>query len=66
MTFSVNTSFVPLVEENGEEVEQYSGMTTSGAAYSILIPVSSSIAGKLPCRAYLNGELIASQEVDMQ
>ena len=64
-----NEQSVPLrvtLEENGKEVEQYSGMTTSGAAYSIIIPVSSSISGKLPCRAYLNGELIATQEVDMQ
>ncbi|HPS82582.1 MAG TPA: PASTA domain-containing protein, partial [Candidatus Limiplasma sp.] len=64
-----NDQSVPLrvtLEENGVEVEQYSGMTTSGAAYSIIIPVSSSQSGKLPCRAYLNGELIATQEVDLQ
>lgn len=60
---------VPLrvtLEENGQEVEQYSGMTTAGNAYAIIIPVSSSLSGPLVCRAYLNGELIAQQEVDLQ
>ena len=52
--------------ENGEEVEQYSGMTNAGAAYSIIIPVSSGLSGPLPCRAYVNGELIAEQEVTLQ
>lgn len=52
--------------ENGEEVEQYSGMTNTGAAYSIIIPVSSGLSGPLPCRAYVNGELIAEQEVTLQ
>lgn len=59
---------VPLrvtLEENGVEIEQYSGMTTAGSNYSIIIPVSSSLSGKLTCRAYLNGELIATQEVEL-
>ncbi len=56
---------VTLVED-GEEVEQYSGMTNPGDAYAIIIPVSSSLSGPLPCRAYVNGELIAEQEVTLQ
>ena len=54
------------LEENNEEVEQYSGMTTAGDAYSIIIPVSSSQSGMMVCRAYLNGELIVQQEVELQ
>ena len=60
---------VPLrvtLEENGQEIEQYSGMTTAGDAYTVIIPVSSSQSGTLPCRVYLNGELISEQEVDLQ
>ncbi|MDD3212407.1 MAG: PASTA domain-containing protein, partial [Eubacteriales bacterium] len=52
--------------ENNTEVEQYSGMTTAGGDYAVIIPVSSSISGSLTCRAYLNGELIAEREVDLQ
>lgn len=41
-------------------------MTTAGDAYTVIIPVSSSQSGTLPCRVYLNGELISEQEVDLQ
>ncbi len=64
-----NNESVPLrviLIENNMEVEQYSGMTTEGGAYSVIIPVSSSINGPLVCRAYLNGELIVQQEVELQ
>ncbi|MCE5344171.1 MAG: PASTA domain-containing protein, partial [Eubacteriales bacterium] len=63
------TDSVPLrviLVENGVEVEQYNGMTTTGAAYSIIIPVSSTFSGSLACRAYLNGQLIAEKEVTLQ
>lgn len=63
------TQSVPLrvaLVENGQEVEQYVGMTTPGAGYTLLIPLSSSTAGTLLCRAYLNGDLIAEQEVTLQ
>jgi serine/threonine protein kinase len=55
-----------MLVENGTEVEQYNGMTTAGAAYSFIIPVSSTLSGTLTCRAYLNGELIAEKEVTLQ
>ena len=60
---------VPLrvtLEENGEEVEQYSGMTTEGGGYAMIVPVSSGLSGTHVCRIYLNGELISSQEVQLQ
>ena len=63
------TDSVPLrvtLVENGAEVEQFSGMTNAGDAYVIIIPVSSSLSGMLTCRAYVNGELIAQQEVTLQ
>ncbi len=52
--------------ENDNEVEQYNGMTTAGAAYSVIIPVSSSLSGPLSCRVYLNGQLIVEREVTLQ
>ena len=52
--------------ENQVEVEQYSGMTNAGDAYTIIVPVSSNISGPLPCLVYLNGQQIVSQEVDLQ
>ncbi len=55
-----------MLVENGTEVEQYNGMTTAGAAYSFIIPVSSTLSGTLTCHAYLNGELIVEKEVTLQ
>lgn len=52
--------------ENGQEVEQYSGMTNAGDGYSVIIPISSGLSGTLPCRVYVNGELVAEQEVTLQ
>ena len=52
--------------ENSEEVEQYSGMTTAGDAYTVIIPVSANVSGSLACRVYLNGQQIAEQEVELQ
>jgi len=63
------TDSVPLrvtLLENDTEVEQYSGMTTAGGAYSVIVPVSSSLSGTLTCRAYLNGELIVEREVTLE
>jgi hypothetical protein len=56
---------VTLVEDD-TEVEQYSGMTNAGSAYSIIVPVSSNQSGMLVCRAYLNGQLTAEREVELQ
>ena len=64
-----NPESVPLrvtLEENGQEIDQYNVMTNAGSAYSIIIPVSSSLSGPLICRAYLNGELITEQEVVLE
>lgn len=64
-----NPESVPLrvtLEENGQEIDQYNVMTAAGSAYSIIIPVSSSLSGSLICRAYLNGELITEQEVVLE
>jgi serine/threonine-protein kinase len=69
VTVPSGTQSVPLrvtLVENGVEVEQYSGMTNAGSAYALIIPISSSLSGPLPCRAYLNGELIADQAVTLQ
>lgn len=52
--------------ENGEEVEQYSGMTTAGDSYAVIIPVSSALSGPLTCRVYINGELLAEQQLTLQ
>ncbi len=52
--------------EGDTEVEQYSGMTNAGSAYSIIVPVSSNQSGMLVCRAYLNGQLTAEREVELQ
>jgi len=64
-----NDESVPLrvtLQENDEEIDQYNGMTTAGDSYAIIVPLSSSVSGLVPCRAYLNGELIVEQEVDME
>ncbi len=64
-----NEDSVPLrvtLTENGTETEQYGGMTTPGAAYSVIIPVSASSPGPLTCRAYLNGELILEKEITLE
>ncbi len=64
-----NEDSVPLrvtLTENGTETEQYGGMTTAGAAYSVIIPVSASSSGPLTCRAYLNGELIWEKEITLE
>ncbi len=49
-----------------QEVEQYSGMTTAGKAYSVIIPIGSATEGSQLCRVYLNGELFLEKEVPLQ
>jgi len=55
---------VTLVIHETEE-EQYQGMTRIGNAYTNVVLLSASEEGAYTCYAYLNGELIDEQEVEL-
>ena len=64
-----NKESVPLrvtLLRNGQEVEQYNGMTNANKAYDVIIPLGSPVSGVLLCRVYLNGSLLIEKEVTLQ
>lgn len=51
---------------NGEETEQYQGMTQSGKAYNTICLLSTAEQGPYVCYAYLNGDEFFKQEVELR
>jgi len=51
---------------NDSETTEYEGTLAAGSESVMLIPLSATLSGDLPCRIYLNGELFQEQTVTLR
>ena len=54
-----------LLELDGEERVEYEG-TAAAAGGNVLVPLSATVEGEVPCRVYLDGELYLEQNVTLR
>ena len=53
------------LELDGEERVEYEG-TAAAAGGNVLVPISATVEGEVPCRVYLDGELYLEQNVTLR
>ena len=51
---------------NGTETTEYEGTIAAGSENVMLIPLSATLSGEIPCRIYLDGELFREETVTLR